>query len=180
MEEDATGVAQSEWSQLFKELRKRTIEPLQSVSFVVYAIVGTAILGGLGIWVEVTKIILADGAIDLTNLLTAMTTFFMALVGTAAYQMNFAAVERKDKPMIAFAWIMFFIFFIAAIFLSLFGTRQTAYCIVAGVFSSVGAIWFWWITNGGDRLWQKIEPDAPAGGALDRNIRGDLEGFTVK
>ncbi len=178
MGEDATTIAQSEWSNLFKELARRTIEPWQSVPFVIFAIVGALILGGLGIWTELTKIALAETPhVDLANLLTAITTFFPALVGSAALQLIFAAVNKQDKAMSAFASIVLFVFFIAAILISLFSTRQPAYCVAIGSIISFGAVWFWWITNGDDPLYRKISPDAPTGGPTNRSLSGNLEGY---
>ena len=179
VDENATP-AESEWRYLLGELGKRTTDPLRSVPFVIYTFIGTLFLGGLGIWTEVVKILLSKPPVELASLLTAISTFFPALVGSAALQLVFAAANKSDKVLIAFAWFAFCIFLAAAVLLSLFSSKFPVPSIIIGTILSIGAVWFWWITNGVDPLYKTISPDAPTGGPTDRNLSGTLDGYVVQ
>jgi hypothetical protein len=69
-----------DWDYLWLQLKRRTPEPLGDVPFVFYVFLGIVIFGGLGIWVELLKILISTKPAELAGLITAVNTFFPALI----------------------------------------------------------------------------------------------------
>lgn len=186
---------ESDWVYLGRELRRRTIEPFGHVPFVFYLLIAVIFFGALGIWVELVKIgltepqaVQAEGppgtvpaSIDLGSLITAVITYFPALIGSAALQFALAQVNRTDKILITFALFMLIAFSIAAVLLSILSKAHGGPVLTVGLLFCVGAIWVWVIANADDVTFRRVPPkvDAASGGDPDRDLPGSLNGCQV-
>lgn len=161
-----------DWAYLRHELKRRTFEPAAHFPFVVYVVVAVIGYGGLGIWAEIVK-----GA-EKSNLITAVITFFPALVGSTAYQLILAS--PNNKVLTSFAQLMSFILLGCAILLAIFTTSCPIGALWAGILSSTIAIWMWWFTNADDPTFRRSPPpDAATGGNTDRVLTGDTGDIKV-
>jgi preprotein translocase subunit SecG len=165
------------WRQFGKELVSRTIAPASNVSFVFAMILGPVLFGGLGIWVEIVKLLRSHDPLGYESLITAVATFIPALGCSTALQLVLASTG-KDKALVSFAMLMAFVFFLVSILLQIFSTEYTRAFLWVGSFWSAGAVWLWWITNGSDPTYID-KPDAATGGAISRPLTGNLNGFEV-
>lgn len=166
---------QDDWAYLFEQLGQRTVGPIKSFPFVVYLLIGIILFGGLGIWSELLRLTVAKDAFALTGLITAILTFFPTLIGSTSLQLILSSANTSDKVMIAFAIMILFIFLAAAILLAFFADAHPVNVLVAGVVSSLAAIWVWWMTNGSDSTFQSQHVDAASGGTLNRTLKGGFD-----
>ena len=177
---EASQAETNEWKYLTCELWNRTREPFCSVSSVVFTIVAVILFGGLGIWVEVIKLVLMHCEADLGGVTTAVLTFFPALIGTTSIQLVLDSYNKKDKTFIAFALFMFCIFVGIAIALPPFATVAPQLVLTCGGCASALAVWFWWVANSRDDTFQRTpRVDASAGGDPSRRPAGSLAGYTA-
>jgi hypothetical protein len=150
---------------------------VSELPFVIYVFLGIILFGGLGIWTELLKYILADKP-DVAGLITAIMTFFPALVGATSIQLILAASE--DKVMISFALLILCCFLTAAILLPFFSSAHPTAVLAIAALLSLGAVWVWWFTNSEDPTYRKKpQTDAAAGGSVEKPVSGDLSGFQV-
>lgn len=180
MAKDLVNHQRSSWIELGRELLKRTTEPLAHVSFVIYFFVAVIVFGGIGFWVELYAFLIYNVSptvqiAQVTSLRTAVITFFPALTGPACLQLILA--ESHQKSLRAFG--AFFLFAITLIALGIspeaVGNRSA---LVVGFFSSMAALWTWWIANAKQKDLLDVNPDAPLGGDKDAALAGNLDGFT--
>lgn len=170
----------NDYLKLRRELWRRTHEPVRELPFVVYVFTGILLFGGLGVWVEILKIILAGSPVEFAGLITAVVTFFPALIGSTTLQLVLGSVNGGDKVMVSFALLMMCVFLTFAILLPFFSGTHPIGVLGCGIACSAFAIWTWWITNGDDPDFKKVvKPDAATGGNPQRQLPGDLNGFQV-
>ena len=176
----AAAEERTDWKHLRKELARRTREPAGDVPFILYFALATVIFGGLGIWAELVKVLLAEKPVGLGGLTTAMITFYPALAGSTALQLVLISVGKSDKVLISFALLLLCLFPITAVLLSLVSNSHPVFVLVAGIVLWFGVMWLWWITNCDDVTYkQTAAPDAATGGNPSRPLSGDLTGFSV-
>lgn len=72
-----------DWSYLGNKIKRRTLYPFADVPFVLYVLLAIIGLGCLGIWVEVIKLALSSDPKSYEAVLTALATFFPALIGSS-------------------------------------------------------------------------------------------------
>ena len=189
------GHGDSDWAYLSRELRRRSTEPFKHVPFVFYLVVAVIVFGGLGIWVELVKLLLASppaaqpsampGATlapagpDISSLITALVTYFPALIGSAALQFSLALIKRTDKTLISFALFILVTSSAAAILLSIFSAAHSGGVLCLGVLLCIGAVWVWVIANADDDTFRRVpsKVDAASGGDPDRELPGSLSGY---
>lgn len=169
-----------DWRYLGRELKRLTLEPVDKFPFVVHVVLAIVIFGALGVWVEVLKIVISTQPADFSGLITAIITFFPALIGSTALQLILSSASKNDKIVISFGLLVLCVFVAAAILLPFFSTRHPLRVLTLGVICSVCAIWVWWITNADDQTYMKMpRADAATGGDVGRQLQGDLKGFEV-
>ena len=171
------------WPYLFREIKNRTCTPMKDPAFVIYLLIAIIGLGGLGIWAELIKVVLLnslDQQFDLNSLQTAIVTFFPALIGTSALQLNYAAVDNDDKILLAFGWLGMFSAIIAAILISTLSyiSEKDHYFYISIVFAIV-AVWFWCFTNGYNPNFKSSTEGAAGGNPLNA-LKGNTKGFILK
>lgn len=169
------------WSGLFKELLKRSYEPLNHPSFVIYFIVSVVIAGGAGVWLELCSYIIADMELkspSLSALKTALITFFPAVAGSACLQIIWA--EDDHRALRAFATLVLFVLAILALLTGLISVIPIKCALFVGGGASLLSLWIWWIANANQEgLRDKVPTDAPTGGSVGVPLAGDLTGFKV-
>ena len=168
----------SDWAYLWDQIKRRTLEPVKAVPFVIYIFLGIVSFGGLGIWTEVLKIIISDKPPEIAGLLTAVMTFFPTLIGSTAIQLVLAS--SQNKIMMSFALFILFVFLAIVILLPFFSSSHPCGVLVIASLASLCGIWTWWFTNSTDPTYRHRVPiDAPAGGPTDSPLKGNLSGFQV-
>jgi hypothetical protein len=168
---------QSDWAYLKGTLKQRTREPAKELPFIIYVFLAIILFGGLGIWTELLRITLSDTP-NLTTLITAVMTFFPAMIGATSIQLILASSE--DKVMVSFALLILCCFLTAAILLPFFSGTHPVLVLVLASLLSVIAVWVWWITNSEDPTYRKKSaPDAASGGPTSRPLTGSVAGFEV-
>lgn len=168
----------SDWAYLWDQIKMRTREPVKAVPFVVYIFLGIVLFGGLGIWTEILKIIIAAKPPGIAGLLTAVMTFFPTLIGSTAIQLVLAS--SQNKILMSFALFILFVFLAVAILLPFFSSSHPRGVLVIASIASICGIWTWWFTNSTDPTYRhKVPIDAPSGGPTDNPLKGNLSGFQV-
>ncbi len=109
-------------------------------------------------------------------MLTALVTFFPALMGSSALQLIFGDVVKK--PLKALALLVGTFAAITAWFLptDASSVNERSFFIAASL--SVVAMWTWCLANADDPTFQDaLDVAAPVGGSLDQPLNGDLSDF---
>lgn len=166
-----------DWPYLWRELKRRTTEPVANVPFVFYVLLAIVGLGCVGIWVELVKLVLSEKKANLEGLLTALATFSPALIGSAALQLILASTGRGDKVMVSVGLFIALAAFAAVILISAIHKSFPITALLAALAFVAIAVWLWWITNGDDPTFKSVPLDAPSGGSIDRELPGDTDGF---
>lgn len=165
-----------DWHYLKREIFRRTSQPFSDVPFVFYVLLAIIGLGCLGIWVELIKVALSSGK-NYDGVLTALATFFPALIGSSALQLILVSTGNRDKVLVSFGYLVSIAAFAAVILMSVFHSLLPVLTFWTSVLFTVGAVWLWWFTNGDDPTYKSAPIDAPSGGSTSRPLNGDTSGF---
>lgn len=142
--------------------------------YVLLAIIG---LGCLGIWVEFIKVASATSPANYDGVLTALATFFPALIGSSSLQLMLASTGNRDKVLVSFGYFVSLTAFGAVVLISVFHPTFPDLTFWASVFFAVVAVWLWWFTNGDDPTYKSGPVDAASGGDTKRTLKGDTSEF---
>ncbi|QUJ78339.1 hypothetical protein KDD17_18290 [Sulfitobacter albidus] len=167
-----------DWQYLGREIWRRSWQPFKNVPFVFYVVLAIICLGGLGIWVEVIKGQLGQ-ATDNSGLLTALSTFFPALIGSASLQLILSSTGNSDKILVSFSLLACFVSFFGVVLITVFYPVHPTWSLAAAIWFGIFAVWFWWFTNGDELTYQNAPIDAAAGGNTARAVKGNLSEFKV-
>ncbi|WP_146120768.1 hypothetical protein [Roseobacter denitrificans] len=176
--EKMTNKPLGDWQYLGREIWRRTWQPFKNVPFVFYVVLAIICLGGLGIWVEVIKSQLGQSA-DRSGLLTALSTFFPALIGSASLQLILTSTGNSDKVLVSFSLLACFLSFFGVVLITVFFPVHPGWSLGAAIWFGIFAVWFWWFTNGDELTYQNAPIDAAAGGSTTRSVKGNLNDFKV-
>lgn len=171
--------AASSWATLFRELRKRTVEPVFHASFVMYFCVAVVLVGGSGIWFEMHSYLFYTPTPEQplpssSALRIAVITFFPALAGSSCMQLIWA--EDLHKSLRAFS-ITALALLTGVVFTIAPSAVSNSAALSTGVVASIIALWTWWIANAKQRDFLDI--DAATGKKdTDGDLLGNLDGFT--
>ena len=157
------------------ELRRRTMAPIRHATFWFYIALGVVLFGGAGIWLEIIKYIYGSSGSNSASILTALVTFFPALIGSSSLQLVF---QDTTKPLKAasMTWIIFFS--ILAIWLTLDHDILKSVAFPCAIIAFFSALWTWWLANADDTTFRDLlDPDGPVGGRTDQTLAGDLTDF---
>lgn len=174
---DANSSSPSDWKHLRSELCRRTWQPFSSAPFVIYVLLAIVGLGCLGIWVELVKLARVDGDGSSDGVLTALATFYPALVGSASLQLILYSTGRGDKTLTSFALLACIASLASVVLISVFHTQFPILTVRAAIFFVLFSIWLWWITNADDPTYKSAPIDAASGGDPDRPLAGSTKGF---
>ena len=161
------------------EVLRRTITPLTDVTFIFYVVFGILVFGGLGIWIEVMKIILSPTNTSWSGILTALAAFYPALVGAACLQLVLESVRKSEKLMAVFSVGILLLTIIAAVVFGVFEFNgvypNISFWGTIGL--SVVGVWVWCVANGDNPDLQTDDPFAASGGDTSRGLKGDTSEF---
>ena len=164
------------WAALGRELALRAVEPIEHPTFVFFFLAVVVGVGGIGIWVELLKLLRPQGTPDpFDGLLTSLIAFCFALVGTSCTQLIIE--ESETKALRALAQLV--------LLLAIFGGALAIVGVGAGeaglwpwTFASIAALVVWWLANANSPGLR--DPDAPTGGAVTKTLPGNLADYKTK
>ena len=158
------------------ELRRRTIAPIRHATFWAYLMLGVIGVGALGVWLEIVRYRYGTNDATSESILTAVVTFFPALIGSSSLQVIF---QDTLKPMRAVAMIGLIISIILASWLILDHAIPKATAFSVALVICLVSVWIWWVANADDPTFKDLlDVAAPVGGPPDQPLSGDLTGFT--
>ena len=161
-----------DWRYFCREVTRRTTQPCSHFPFVVYVVVAIIGLGCLGIWVELIKLAWSPELNNYSGVLTALATFFPALIGSSSLQLILTSTDRSDKVFVAFGCFVMFVAFGAVVLITLFHTYLPLLTTWSCVLFAFLAVWLWWFTNGDDPTYKTTAVDAASGGDPSRAPKG--------
>jgi len=164
------------WYQFREALKSRTSDPSHHPSYWGYFLVGVLLLGGLGIWVEILRIILSKNTPDLTSLCVAINVFYPSLGCASALQFVWG---EYPKMLRALAIVMCGLFVVPCVLIAIFG-HYTGWVLFWEIILSLISLWSWWITNADNR--NLLDPDPPTAygpSNATEALGGTLQGFKV-
>lgn len=176
METEDTGPYMRFW----KEIKRRTVNPLTDLTFIFYVFFGVVVFGGLGVWIEVVKYYLPGQFVDMQGIRTALAVFYPALIGAASLQLVLESVRKSETLMSVFAITSLLVMIISAILLGLIEYFQASDSLLFWVSSGLSALglWVWVIANADNPdLKTRPNPESASGGDVKRQLRGDVSGF---
>ena len=168
---------QGDWKYLGSEICRRTWQPFSSVAFVFYAVIAIVVLGCAGIWVEIVKAMLTTEAGSNEGVLTALATFYPALIGSASLQLILSSAGRADKIITSFALLVCILSFASVALVSVFHAQSPDVAMKISIGFAIFAIWLWWIANADDPIYRNAPIDAASGGSTERTLAGSTDGF---
>jgi hypothetical protein len=174
---DTESPRRSDWKHIGSEVWRRTWEPFSSVPFVLYVVIAIIGFGCLGIWVELVKFSNATDPADTNGILTALATFYPALIGSASLQMVLYSTGRSDKILTIVAMLFFCVAFGSVVLVSVYHARLPELTMKVAIGFSVFAVWLWWIVNADDPTYKSVAVDAASGGDPKRDPKGTTKGF---
>lgn len=169
------GAAEGGWSELRRDVWRRTTRPAAHATFVFFFFGSVVLIGGLGIWVELINAAKAPSPTDFLPVRTAMATFFPALIGSTCFQI---VLGKYLKALRAVAFVGTTIIAAVGFWLVLDRNLSTALSLSIGTLASLVSLWFWWIANADNPdFFDEPLDQAALGGSTDRPLGGDLGGF---
>lgn len=135
---------QENWLALWRELRQRSTRGFKHPSYVMFFLIAIIGLGPLGFWIELYTWSVASPAIPTTSIRTALVASVPAFMASTSMQLIWA--ENNLRSLRATAVLLLFVCLLGLTFCKSLpdGSR---FAIAAGIFSSVIAVWTWWIAN---------------------------------
>jgi putative Ca2+/H+ antiporter (TMEM165/GDT1 family) len=169
-----TDGSSGDWRYLWREIGRRTTQPFSHAPFVFYVLLAILGLGCLGIWVELIKVALSTGQPSYDGVLTALATFFPAMIGSSSLQLILCSTENRDKVLVSFGYFVSIVAFAAVVLISVLHPLLPGTTFWASVIFAVIAVWLWWFTNGDDPTYKSAPFDAASGGNVGRKLKGDI------
>jgi hypothetical protein len=161
---------------LGQELWRRIYRPFMQVTFWSFLILGIVFFGGLAIWIEVLKYIVADHK-SIEGIRLAILTYYPA-VGCAAGR-QIAIYEEKRGYLREFgnaSSIGLMVVCATSFFLQ---DKYPVGVLVCGVFLSFVAVFLAWVAVGLDQPFDEPDPDVTVGGDPTAALSGDSGGFQL-
>lgn len=168
-------IDQGHWLALLRELWKRTMRGWRHPSYVIFFLVSIVGIGAIGFWIEVITWWYSQPHGSTTSIRTAMVAFVPAFMASTSMQLIWAESQRSLR---AFSILMLSLCIVGLAFCKLLPTSSVL-AIWAGVFSSLIAVWTWWIANANQaEFLDGWTPDVTKG-PLDVNteLAGDASAF---
>lgn len=170
---------QGNWEALGLELWKRTTRGLKHPSYLIFFLIAIVGIGAVGFWIEVYSWWIADPAIPTTSIRTAIVAFVPAFMASTSMQLIWAESNLRSLRATA-------IFLLAICILGLIFCKSlpvgNAYAVYTGIFSSVIALWTWWIANANQATFlDGWTPDVTKGPRdVNAKLAGDASGFKTE
>jgi hypothetical protein len=134
--------------------------------------------GGWGIWFEWSKLGQSSSQ-DLSPLLTALITFFSAVIASSAMQLIYQGFDKGDKVVGGVGAVALAVLLAIAGSLLSGGSSDPVKSIHTSVICSAFSVWVWIMANCDDPLFKsKPRVDAPIGGSVDAQVVGSVDGIS--
>lgn len=167
----------NEYKHFWSELKRRTFQPFKNLTFVFYVFAAIIVLGCLGIWVALFKFAQVPDSGNRAQVLTAIATFFPALVGSSSLQLMLASAGNNDKLFVVFSYVVSLLAAFAVVLVSSLHAEYPYLSLWIAIAFSIIAVWLWCFTNGDDPTYKSAAVDAASGGDTNRPLKGDTTGF---
>lgn len=166
------------WRALGRELSVRALGPIAHPTFVLFFLFIVFGLGGVGVWVELFKLSYSSGTQpEVTDgLITSLVTFFFALAGSSCTQLIIEESESKALRALAAGTLVLLVLVGAAVVGA--RDRNADVAVWASSLASAVSLIVWWIANA--KAPGLRDPDAPTGGSVNKDLPGDLAGYTTR
>jgi hypothetical protein len=166
------------WKDFFSDGMKGMKQPLAHPSFVLYFLVITLGVGGIGVWLEVYKAYLNPTFEALILVPRSLSTYLLAVLATASADLILSTEQTKrSMRMLALSSLL------AGTALALIGLNisflRWAYgCAILG---TILALLLWLLANSDNsKLFEPSPPVDAATGGDPENIQGNLNGIIVE
>ena len=164
------------WSALRHDILSRFSGPLEHPTFLFYFLFFVFGLGSAGTWVELFKLKPAtDPSYTLDGLITSLVTFASVLIGTSCTQITIGDNESKAMKTLALGVLFLYGFGVVLAAVGIGKGNAAAWIWTA---ASVTALMVWWLANSKSSEFK--DPEAPTGGSVNRNLPGNLTGYTTE
>lgn len=152
----------------------RLCTPLSHVSFWSYFFLAIILFGPAGVWVELFRLLKSNSG-ELDGLLTAIYTYFPAIVAGAGAQL---IMDGPPKPVSSFVMVWIAISFVLVMphFTGLIKPTNSLYI---GCLGTAMAFFLWWVANGENPSYLDSHPSDALGAAPSSEPAGDASNFTV-
>src|SRR5882757_827962 len=125
---------------LCRDVQRRFLTPIRSVTFYAHLVLAVLAGGGLGIWHTLYQSRLA-GQWDVSAIASALYTYFPAIVAAALIDLT----HERQPYLRSFGLLSATLFALLFFFATTTKANTQLYCALAGATLSVV---FWWIANG--------------------------------
>lgn len=169
--EEAT-TQQSHWKSLRQEIKKRCYLPLSQPAFILYFFFVIVIVGGLGVFIKLYRVLSMEVTPqDTLGLAQDLSTYLLAMIAASFVDLDFSESSNLTSlRMFGFALLL-----IGAMFgiISQITTNSNL-ALGSACAGTALALFLWWIANyDNSKLMEKTpDPNNPMGGNPD-NIKGN-------
>ena len=179
-----------QWEWLVNDLKRRTREPKNDVSFVLYVLTAIVGIGGLGIWVEIVKYAQSSDK-NVGGIIIALSAFFPALTGSAAFQLVLDSLDKTNedksekrfanKILSTFAIATMVAFFGLDLLLVICSKSFPNLILTLCCLCSMASVWVWWVSNADQKTFRTKppSPEQSVGGSTEKPLPGGTDGFKV-
>jgi hypothetical protein len=177
----------NEWARLRGELGRHIREPAGRVAFVVYFFSVVMVLGGLGWIIPLCRFALLGDARAVSELPSAWSTFFLALLAGAIADIvlgDESTVDNLTMPVATKGFKMFTLgLSLLGVPLAFAGIQRApvAWAYIASISGMAISLFLWWVLNADRARWrdEMPEPISATGGSTAVDLKGTTEGLTV-
>ncbi len=164
------------FSLIGSELKRRIFRPLPSFTFWSFLFRGFVGFGGLAIWIEVLKLLVADHTTS-EGVRLALLTYYPA-VGCAA-SLQIAVYEETRAYLREFGNTASFLLISACAISFYLESKYPIGVLVVGILLSCFSVLLAWIAIGLDKPFDEPDPDVAVGGNTSVPLAGNSEGFDL-
>lgn len=162
------------WKGFRSQLVKRVREPIQYPGFFIYFLIVLVIMGGLGVWITLFRLLFSEGSQDWELFSSSLSTYALPIMAAA-----FGDLILAERPIRSVQIFAYGIAILGAICAVVGMVNNIPYVCVFGV---ILALFLWWFANSENA--NLIEPTppatAPTGGDVEKQeLKGDTSEFQV-
>lgn len=171
MAEQREQVKPSYWADFFRELKKRSSQPLGQPTFIFYFIFVIVLVGGLGVIIKLPRAYGSQATPEgVLSVAQDLSTYLLATLAAAFVDLNFSESSKQSLKM--FALSMLIVGGFCAVY-SNFSVDPTM-ASWSAIFGTVLALFVWWIANFDNaKLLEQPTPATVATGGNTDQIAGE-------
>ena len=168
----------NEWHHLRSQIVSRTVQPIYNATYVLCAVSTVLILGPLGVWIEIAKAIFVENQDACDNIPITIAIFTSALIGSSSFRIILSSTQKMDKILASFGYSLSLVSFIVIGLIYFIHYNSPKISLFISALMAIFSIWLWWFANSDDPTYESAPNDAATGGDTDRNLKGDIRGFS--